>query len=42
MSARIQKWVESWDRVKAFPEDKINDYILWRKRWIKAFIYFTA
>jgi hypothetical protein len=32
MSARIQKWVESWDRVKEFPEEKINDYILGKCR----------
>ena len=28
MFARAVKWVESWDRVKELPEDKLNDYVL--------------
>ena len=32
MLARTRKWVESWDRVKELPEDKIEDYILGKCR----------
>jgi hypothetical protein len=32
MLARTQKWVESWDRVKELPEEKINEYILGKCR----------
>ncbi len=32
MSARTEKWVESWDRVKTLPEDQLREYILGKCR----------
>ena len=32
MLARTRKWVESWDRVKALPDEEIDDYILGKCR----------
>jgi hypothetical protein len=32
MSARTEKWVESWDRVKTLPEDELREYILGKCR----------
>jgi hypothetical protein len=32
MSARTQKWIESWDRVKTMPEDELREYILGKCR----------
>ena len=28
MIARLQGWVESWDRVKGLPEDELKEYLL--------------
>jgi len=32
MLPRTRKWVESWDRVKELPEDKLKDYVLGKCR----------
>ena len=32
MSARLKKWVESWDRVKGLPEAELGEYILGKCR----------
>ena len=32
MSARTEKWIESWDRVKSMPEDQLREYILGKCR----------
>ena len=28
MLARTRRWVESWDRVKALPEEELKDYLM--------------
>jgi hypothetical protein len=28
VSAKLRRWVESWDRVRGLPEDQLADYIL--------------
>ena len=32
MSAKLRRWVESWDRVKGLPEDELCSYILGKCR----------
>ena len=32
MSAKLRRWVESWDRVKGLPEDELCAYILGKCR----------
>ena len=32
LSAKLRRWVESWDRVKALPEDEVKSYILGKCR----------
>ena len=32
MLARTRKWVESWDRVKAMPENELQEYVLGKCR----------
>jgi hypothetical protein len=32
LSAKLRRWVESWDRVKSLPEDELKSYILGKCR----------
>ena len=32
LSAKLRRWVDSWDRVKGLPEDELKNYILGKCR----------